>query len=434
MSRPVAEGVAALANAFRRGDVDLLAYLDELEARFSRQEPQLQAFVPEADRFGRLEDEAHALLARYPEPSSRPPLFGIPLGVKDIFHVAGFTTHAGSRLPTDLLQGPEAESVRLLKEAGALIVGKTATTEFAYFAPGPTRNPYNPAHTPGGSSSGSAAAVAAGLCLLAFGTQTIGSICRPASYCGVVGFKPSYNRISAAGVIPLSPSLDHVGLFSTGVAAVELAASLLSRDWQMVLTERKPVLAVPEGPYLSHAGPEMIDHFQNVCRRLSEAGYEVKQVPVMADFAEIGDRHNLLVAAEAAEVHAQWFASHASSYHPKTAELIGRGQSADPTLVELARRGREKLRAELTLQMAEQGVDLWLSPPAQGPAPAGLESTGNPVMNLPWTHSGLPALSLPAGSNAAGLPLGLQLAGRWYADETLLEWAIEIEATLQANP
>src|SRR6185436_18009180 len=152
--------------------------------------------------------------------------------------------------PSDLLQGEEAKSVTRLKEAGALIFGKTVTTEFAYFSPGPTRNPHNPEHTPGGSSSGSAAAVAAGFCHLALGTQTIGSIIRPASFCGVVGLKPTYDRISRDGVIPLSPSLDHIGLFTPDVDSAIDAARSLYRDWDEpneVL--RKPILGIPDGPY-----------------------------------------------------------------------------------------------------------------------------------------------------------------------------------------
>ena len=177
--------------------------------------------------------------------------------MKDIFHVKGFLTRAGSGLPVDLLTGPEAESVTQLKQAGALILGKTVTTEFAYFAPGPTRNPRNPAHTPGGSSSGSAAAVGAGLCPLALGTQTIGSILRPASFCGVVGFKPSFGRISSAGVIPFAVSLDHIGFFTQDVAGATLAAAVLCKNWgdeeartrgdgeAKELLNYRPVLGVP---------------------------------------------------------------------------------------------------------------------------------------------------------------------------------------------
>ena len=161
--------------------------LDAVQARVEAREPSIQALLPEAGRFDRLRREARALADRYRDPSARPPLFGWLFGVKDIFHVDGWPTRAGSRLPESVLVGPEAESVARLKAAGALILGKTVTTEFAYFTPGPTRNPHNLEHTPGGSSSGSAAAVAAGYCPFALGTQTIGSIIRPAAFCGTIG-------------------------------------------------------------------------------------------------------------------------------------------------------------------------------------------------------------------------------------------------------
>ena len=212
--------------------MDLTAKLDQLETRYAIREPQVRAFLPEWKPFERLRQEARSLTKAFPDAGQRPPLFGITLGVKDIFHVDGFPTHGGSDLPPETIGGPEADSVTPLKQAGALIVGKTVTTEFAYFAPGPTRNPHNSLHTPGGSSSGSAAAVAAGLCDLALGTQTIGSINRPAAFCGVVGYKPTYDRISKKGVIPLAPSLDHVGLFSQEVGLARKAARLLARDWK----------------------------------------------------------------------------------------------------------------------------------------------------------------------------------------------------------
>src|SRR5262249_2824459 len=161
-----------------------------------------------------------------------PSLYGVLIGVKDIFRATGFPTRAGSRLPPELLAGDEASCVTLLKSRGALILGKTVTAEFAYIDPGPTRNPYNLDHTPGGSSSGSAAAVAAGYCSLALGTQTIGSVIRPASYCGIVGFKPSYDRIPTDGVIHVSKALDHVGLLMQDVPGMALAASILCREWR----------------------------------------------------------------------------------------------------------------------------------------------------------------------------------------------------------
>ncbi len=412
-------------------EATVLDQIDAIEARFEAREPDVRAFVPEEGRFDRLRREARGLLDRFPRPDARPPLFGVPVGVKDIFHVDGFVTRAGSRLPPEALQGAEAESVTLLKSAGALIVGKTVTTEFAYFAPGPTRNPHNLAHTPGGSSSGSAAAVAAGLCALALGTQTIGSISRPAAFCGVVGYKPSYDRISRGGVIPLSPSLDHVGTFTPDVAGAIRAASVLCRDWRFAIGERRPVLGIPEGPYLSNATEEGLAHFRSACQRLATAGYSVRPVTTMPDFDAIRERHSLILAVEAARVHADWFARYADQYHPKTADLIRRGQALSDGELAQALAGRERLRAELAALMDAHGVDLWIAPSAPGPAPKGLDSTGDPVMNLPWTHSGLPTLSLPAGKTDAGLPLGLQVIGRWYADEALLSWTGQFERVLE---
>jgi Asp-tRNA(Asn)/Glu-tRNA(Gln) amidotransferase A subunit family amidase len=398
---------------------------------FAEREPGLQAFLPEEGRFERLRREEEALRARWPDPARRPPLFGVPVGVKDIFHVDGFETRGGSRLPPEALQGPEAASVTALRAAGALILGKTVSTEFAYFAPGPTRNPWHPEHTPGGSSSGSAAAVGAGLCPLALGTQTIGSILRPAAVCGVAGFKPSYERISRDGVIPLAPSFDHVGFFTPDVAEAERAAAVLCRGWRPAAVPRGPRLGVPEGLYLERAAGEGLVHFREVCRRLVAAGYVVETVPALPDFDEVVERHYRAFAAEAARVHRDWFGRFGDLYDPRTAELIHRGQAV--TDEELARdlEGREELRMALTALLDERRLDLWISPPALGPAPFGLDSTGDPVMNLPWTHAGMPALNLPTGRSAAGLPMGLQVTARWWADEDLLAWARGLERVLQ---
>ena len=187
--------LAETADALRSGEYDLLGYLDSVLDRLDAIDAQVQAFLPEPNRRERLRREAEALAARYTTPESRPPLYGIPIGVKDIYRVDGFETRAGSALPPELLAGDEAACVTILREMGALILGKTVTTEFAFFEPGPTHNPHNLDHTPGGSSSGSAAAVAAGLSPLTIGSQTIASTIRPASFCGIVGFKPSYGRI-----------------------------------------------------------------------------------------------------------------------------------------------------------------------------------------------------------------------------------------------
>ena len=424
------EPLSILVEELRSGERPLLDYIDELEAHFAVQEPEVLAFVAEDGRFERLRRETTELLEEYPDPQTRPPLFGVPIGVKDIFHVNGFMTRAGSQVPAEAIQGQEAISVTRLRQAGALILGKTVTTEFAYFAPGPTRNPHNLNHTPGGSSSGSAAAVAAGLCPLAFGTQTIGSVNRPAAFCGVVGYKPSYDRIDKAGVIPLAGSVDHVGLFAATIKDVAIGASLLCEDWTGEMGRRgagEMGLGIPEGAYLERTSEEGLAHFRETIARLVTAGFTVKPVAAMADFEEIYDRHQLLVAAEAARVHTQWFAQYGDVYHRKTADLIRRGQGVSDRALMEVRNGRLQLRQQLMALMDEHGLDCWLSPPAPGSAPAGLDSTGDPVMNLPWTHAGLPTLTIPAGVSGAGLPLGLQITGRWYDDESMMQAALIIE-------
>lgn len=420
-----------LVDALRHEAIKPLAYYAELEIRFRQTEPDILAFIPEKDGFQRLASEVQALGAQYTQPKNRPPLYCLPVGVKDIFHVDGFLTSAGSQLPPERLTGPEADCVTILKNLGTLTFGKTVTTEFAYFAPGPTRNPYNLAHSPGGSSSGSAAAVAAGIIPFAFGTQTIGSIIRPASYCGVVGFKPTYDRISSRGVIPVSPSVDTIGFFTQDVASAQFMAGFLCRGWHLDMeVPPKPVLGIPAGPYLTHTNMEMAVHFKNTCVQLEDGGYRLKQVPVMNDFDDIYQRHNLIVAVEAAQTHQGWYQEFGPKYHLKTTQLIERGLQASSADYEAALQAQQTFRQRLTTLMKAEGIDLWLSPPAQGAAPKGLGSTGDPIMNLPWTYGGFPALNIPAGLNQLGLPMGLQVVAGWNQDEALLEWSLDIEKCL----
>lgn len=398
--------------------------IHRLQARFEEVEPKVRAFMPEADRFSRLSVEAKGIPCTEPEAKA---LIGVPLGVKDIFHVQGLDTRAGSTLPIETLRGTEAESVTILRQAGALVIGKTVSTEFAYFAPGPTRNPLDLEHTPGGSSSGSAAAVAAGLSAIALGTQTIGSISRPASFCGVVGFKPSYERISTAGVIPLSRSLDHVGTFSNTTRDAQTMADLLCKQWNRRRVERRPRLGLPEGPLLERASEEAQKHFSETCRKLQDHGYELVSVDAFADLEHIVESHYTIVAAEAARFHQRWFSRYGDRYHTKTRELIDRGSAVTDPELEDNQASLLRLRRVLTQTMEQYEIDLWLSPAAPGPAPRGLDSTGDPIMSLPWTHAGLPTLAVPAGPGETGLPIGLQIAAGWWNDEELLEWGIEIE-------
>jgi Asp-tRNA(Asn)/Glu-tRNA(Gln) amidotransferase A subunit family amidase len=420
-----------LADAFRLGEITADEYVSQLEGYFSAREPSVLSFIPEENRFERLQKEAEELDAQYPDPVTRPPLFGMTVGVKDIYHANGFVTHAGSRLPPEDLQGSEAASVTQLKTAGALIMGKTVTTEFAYFTPGPTRNPHNAAHTPGGSSSGSAAAVGAGLCNLALGTQTIGSVIRPAAFCGIVGFKPTYERISRAGVIPLSPTFDHIGFFTPDVKTAKQMAGVLLEDWKPGSTNRKPTLGLPEGPYLACASDYALACFDAICDSLSQAGYDLRRVHVMDDFQDIRDRHDAIMSHDAANVHQEWFKKYESLYSPKFIDLLKRGQKITNSQYHDALDARDTFREQITQSMTDNDIDLWVCPPTVGPAPKGLDATGDPVMCLPWTQIGFPAINIPTTKNEDNLPMGLQLVGTWNSDEALLAWAEDIEKVVR---
>ncbi|GLV60082.1 glutamyl-tRNA amidotransferase subunit A [Dictyobacter sp. S3.2.2.5] len=413
------------ATALGGGQMDAVAYIDTLCAWIDTVDPQVHALLPEEDRRGRLQAEVAALQRRYPDPASRPPLYCIPVGVKDTFRVDGFATRAGSRLPAELFAGTEASCVRALRAAGACILGKTVTTEFAYFEPGETRNPHNLNHTPGGSSSGSVAAVAAGMCSLALGTQVIGSTIRPAAFCGIVGFKPTYGRIPIDGLVRCADSVEHVGYFTQNVADCSYVAPLLCRDWRSKNNiESLPVLGVPlsDGPYLTQASAEVLAAFEEQLTLLKEAGYRVRRVPLFPDIERINRQHMRMVFAEMARVHAPWFARYEALYRPRTVAAIREGQTVGDEELMRGREGRAKLREVLETLMKQTGIDLWVTPATPGPAPEGLDSTGSPLMNLPWTYAGLPAITVPAGLAANNLPLGLQCVGAAMADEQVLAW------------
>lgn len=377
--------------------------------RIEDDDARLQALVAEPDRAGRIACELAAAPAG--------PLSGVPVGIKDIIHVDGLATTAGSRLPPAELAGPEAAAVSLLRAAGAVVLAKTVTTEFALFAPGPTRNPRNPGHTPGGSSSGSAAAVAAGFCPLALGTQTCGSVIRPAAYCGVVGYKPSYGRISTGGVLLVAESFDTVGLLAADLAWVERAAPVLCSWWRPVGPLGPPVLARPDGSYLDQATAEGLAVLE---------GLDAAAVEFFADIDQINAAHHRLLGFELARHHARWFPRLAGCYHPRTQEALCAGLEVDPEEAARLRQGRLALRARIHAAMDAANADLWVCPATSGPAPAGLASTGDPNLQLPWTHAGLPAVTLPWTTTAGGLPLGLQLVGRFMDDERLLAWAAQV--------
>lgn len=409
-----------LFDQLRSGERDLYDYLVALCTTIEGNEDHIQALIPETYSREKILEQANRLLEIYPDPKKRPPLFGVPVGVKDIFRVDGFPTQCGSGLPAHLFEGPEAECVTQLKQAGAIIIAKTVTTEFAYFEPGPTRNPRQLEHTPGGSSSGSAAGVACDDFPLALGTQTVGSVIRPAAYCGVIGFKPSAGRISKEGVIPFSPTADTVGLFCKDIEGIELCLSILDPGWQSEASFNQPVCGVPIGPYLDQASDEMRQHFDAQVEYLSAKGFHIKKIPMFENFETIHDHHHWMTAAEKARVHATWFEAHKDLYRPRTRAWIEKGQTIDDDTLQQYQQEGLQLRADIEQTMQATNIDCWICPSTLDTPPKGLDSTGSPAMNLPWTSAGLPAISLPSGKNETGLPFGLQVISGFDQDASLL--------------
>lgn len=421
--------LAPLVRSLRVGDRRPTTLVDDLCDRLDAVDDDISAVLSEPGRRDRLIRESAALDARHNDPASRPSLFGVPVGVKDIFHVDGFLTEAGSSVPPAAITGAESTAVTRLHDAGALTFGKARTTEFAFFDPPETRNPNDLGHTPGGSSSGSAAAVAAGMCPLALGSQTVGSVIRPAAFCGIVGFKPSYGRIPLDGVVPFAPSVDHVGTFTADVAGAARAAAVLCDGWAPVDPDDPPVLGVVEGPYVEQATDAGRAGVEAGVEALEDAGYEVRRVEVFDDIDDVNASHDALTAAEFALTHAEWFAEYGDDYAPESTALIEEGRDVGVDELSAARAARLDLRERVGERTREAGVDLLLSPGAPGPAPEGIDDTGDPIMNLPWTNAGVPALTAPCG-RVGDLPLGLQMVAPFGGDESLLAWGADIAAAV----
>jgi Asp-tRNA(Asn)/Glu-tRNA(Gln) amidotransferase A subunit family amidase len=421
--------------SFRTAGFDLTEYFTALCDEIASKEPQIQALVPGTFDRDAILKQAEELQNRYADTASRPSLFGLPIGVKDIFRVDGFLTRCGSNLPPALFEGAEAEAVTRLRNAGAIVIGKTVTAEFAGPEPGPTRNPHNLSHTPGGSSSGSAAGVAAGYFAVALGTQTLGSITRPAAYCGVIGVKPSFGRIPIDGVVLFSGSADHVGVFFSDVNLMPMVLSQLIDDWRNPeqSSHRNTVFAIPEGPYLAQATRRALTQFESCVARMQQAGYQIKRIPALDDINAINDAHRRLITWEVARIHSDWFREYAELYRPRTAEYMQKGREITDDQLQGLRDRRLRLRDNMVSLMHHEGIDAWICPSATDHAPQGLDSTGDPVMNIPWTNSGLPTISLPVGLDDAELPHGLQLVGSFNQDEALVALAIELSTVLGNN-
>lgn len=396
-------------------------------------EPQIHAFVPEDQLEQRLNHEIDRLLASYIRTGNEPVpgLWGVPVGIKDLLHVDGLPTRAGSALPSGVLTGKEGSLVSRLRALGALIAGKTVTEEFAYNGPIATRNPHNTEHTPGGSSAGSAAAVAAGMCPLAVGTQTLRSVTAPASFCGVTGFKPSHGRVPLDGVILLSPSFDTIGFFTQDLPSMEVAAAYLVPDWSPRQGERKPVLGIPRGVYMELMSPEVKTAFAGQIERLEQLGYQViyADMPWEDEFI-YGNSMLRFIEGEMALEHAEWFEQYADDYGSPVREAILRGRAIDEAELEEYRRQQVVLRRELASLMKTEGIDIWVSPAQGGTAPKAADNnTGWSGMTAIWGFAGCSTISLPVAS-IAGLPLGFQCVGSCGEDEWLLAWARKVAQDL----
>ena len=355
----------------------------------------------------------------------RGPLHGLPLGVKDLIDTADLPTAYGSPVYAGHRPRADAACVALARAAGALVLGKTVTTEFAWFHPGKTANPHNPSHTPGGSSSGSAAAVADCMVPLAYGTQTAGSIIRPASYCGIVGYKPTHGTLPRAGIKPLSDSLDTLGTLTRTVAdAALLVGAVSGRDLLPRPLAQPPRIGLCRTYEWSAAQPETVAAIENAGAVLARAGAKVKEIGLPQDFAKIAQAQIDIMNYESYAALACERLQHYAGLSDKLKQLLKTAQQCDAARYDAAQVLVESCRGRIEDVFAD--LDVLLAPSAPGEAPAGLGATGDPIFCRVWTVLHVPAINLPCGFGPKGLPLGLQIIGRRGDDARALavaDWA-----------
>ncbi|MHC4875336.1 MAG: amidase [Planctomycetota bacterium] len=402
--------------------------VEQCLARIDERESELQAWVI-VDRVGAI-DQARQLDRECAAGTTRGPLHGIPVGIKDIINVAGFVTGAGSPwMPRNEPATSDAPLVQYLRQAGAVILGKTVTTEFACFDPPPTRNPWNTDRTPGGSSSGSAAAVAAEMVPFAIGSQTGGSITRPASFCGVCGLKPTFGTVSVEGVVPVAPSLDHPGPIARCVADLRVSlAALVQKKSASTQTGRPLRLGRLRGFFEDRASKVMSQALQAVLDQLMSAGIQVFDIDVPDEFADVLIHHRRVMACEAAAWHRASFSRHRDDYGDCVASLIEEGLSVSAVDYLAARDHQVRLTAALNA-LASTDVDALVTPATTGVAPD-TSTTGDPCMNAPWSYTGMPTVSVPIAVSD-GLPLAMQFAAPRGGDWKLLDTAEQCEQIIR---
>jgi aspartyl-tRNA(Asn)/glutamyl-tRNA(Gln) amidotransferase subunit A len=423
--------IQSAGRELREGRQTCVGLLEQCLARIDELEPRVRAWVL-VDR-ERARAEAVQRDRELAGGQDRGPLHGIPVGIKDIVDVFDWPTGCGSARWGQSIARQDAPVVVRLRAAGAVLIGKTVTTPYASFDPPPTRNPWNLERTPGGSSSGSAAALACRMCLAALGSQTGGSITRPASYCGVAGCKPTYATASADGVLPLAPSMDHVGSMALSVRDVALLLQVIadpgpgSRDWWTLLSavpDRPPVLGRPCGFFERLAGNEVRAMMDRVCQRYAARGAMIHEVALPASFGEVVRQHRIVMAVEAAAYHQERLRRHADDYPPSITRLLEEGIACPAPEYARARQHQAQMRQEMAALLA--GVDALICPATTVGAP-GADTTGDPAFNSPWSFTGLPAVSFPTGLDRDGLPLGVQLIGRAGAEGELFRVSLWCE-------
>jgi aspartyl-tRNA(Asn)/glutamyl-tRNA(Gln) amidotransferase subunit A len=442
MTEPFELSVVDAAAAIREGRLSAVGLVEACLGRIDACEEAIRAWVA-IDRPGALE-AARRLDAEARDGRFRGALHGVPVGLKDIIHAAGLKTTSGARGFADTVPREDAPCVARLRAAGAVILGKLQTTEFAFSDPAVTRNPWDAARTPGGSSAGSAAAVAARMVPAALGSQTVGSVLRPAAFCGVVGLKPTYGRISRRGVVPLSWSLDHVGVLARTVADTALVVSVLAGhdpvDPGSATAPPPDVAAVVAGPpvhpprlgligdpFLDRATREARLHLEEVAGRLEAQGAHVEPARLPPLMAAVYAAVITVSRAEIGATHADSHRRHADAYRPRIRAGIEIGLCIPADLYLRAQRIRRRARQVLAPLLA--GYDALVMPSALGPAPD-RSTTGDAAFNGPWTGLGVPTVSVPTGIAADGLPLGTQLIGAPFEEARLLGAARWIEAAI----
>ncbi|MCH7843042.1 MAG: amidase [Chloroflexi bacterium] len=442
MSQPYELTVSQAAKQIKEKKLSPVDLAQSLLERIDATDKDLQAWVT-IDREEVLttakqrEDEAR-------QGKSRGLLHGVPVGLKDIFYTAGMKTAAGSKVYADFVPDFDATSVAKIKEAGGIILGKAVTTEFATSDPSPTFNPWNFEHTPGGSSSGSSVAVATKTVGAALGSQTGGSTCRPAAYNGIVGLKATYGRISRYGVVPVSWSLDHVGILVRTVEDAALMLQVISGEdindpgssnepvpdfiKQMAGHSQPPRIGIVSEYYSDKSTPEVRAHTQEVTKRLAAAGAEIVELSLPGSFKSAHSAQRIVMNVECAAFHEQFHATQAEDYGPRVRSGMEMGMLVPATKYLQAQRLRRQFRQDM-VQMVMQ-VDVVLTPTTPAPAPRDRNTTGDASFQVPWTTSGLPTVTLPSGLSEDGMPLAVQLGGLPFEEGKLLGAAKWCETAL----